>query len=94
MEPGRRPPAARRKFPGHFSVRPYDDGAVMIADAAKGEVDLAMIDTPLARGAELQYGAGELSFRELVSEQDFPRMISQQRRQERYAVAVRAGENS
>ncbi|MBV9566137.1 MAG: hypothetical protein JOY90_37665 [Bradyrhizobium sp.] len=94
MEPGRRPPAARRKFPGHFSVRPYDDGAVMIADAAKGEVDLAMIDTPLARGAELQYGAGELSFRELVSEQDFPRTISQQRRQERYAVAVRAGENS
>jgi ABC-type amino acid transport substrate-binding protein len=81
-----------RKFPGTFSVRSYDDGVQMIADVAKGEVDFAMIDTPLARGAELQYGSGQLSYRELASAQDFPKAIAPERHQEKYAVAVRSGE--
>jgi len=81
-----------RKFPGQFSVKSYDDGVQMIADVAKGEIDFAMIDTPLARGAELQYGAGQLTYKELAEDQDFPRTISPERRQEKYAVAVRFGE--
>jgi ABC-type amino acid transport substrate-binding protein len=81
-----------RNFPGKFSVRPYDDGEQMIADVAKGEVDFAMIDTPLAKGAELQYGRERLNFKELIADEDFPKAIGQERRQEKYAVAVRSGE--
>lgn len=81
-----------RDFTGKFSVRPYDDGEQMIADVAKGEVDFAMIDTPLARGAELQYGRDRLNFKELIDDEDFPKAISQERRQEKYALAVRSGE--
>jgi ABC-type amino acid transport substrate-binding protein len=81
-----------RKFPGQFSVKSYDDGVQMIADVAKGQIDFAMIDTPLARGAELQYGAGQLTYKELAEDQDFPKTISPERRQEKYAVAVRFGE--
>ena len=62
-----------RKFPGQFSVKSYDDGVQMIADVAKGQIDFAMIDTPLARGAELQYGAGQLTYKELAEDQTFPR---------------------
>lgn len=81
-----------RKFPGKFSVRPYDEGDRMIADLAKGELDFALIDTPMARAAELQYGAHKLNFRELVADADVPAALSREMRQDRYAVAVRAGE--
>jgi ABC-type amino acid transport substrate-binding protein len=81
-----------RKFPGKFNVKSYDDGVQMIADVAKGEVDFAMIDTPLAKGAELQYGREKLNFKELIDDEDFPKAIGPERRQEKYAVAVRSGE--
>jgi hypothetical protein len=81
-----------RKFPGKFNVKSYDDGVQMIADVAKGEVKFAMIDTPLAKGAELQSGREKLNFRELIDDEDFPRAIGPERRQEKYAVAVRSGE--
>jgi ABC-type amino acid transport substrate-binding protein len=77
---------------GKVTVRPYDDGEQMIADVAKGEVDFAMIDTPLAKGAQLQYGKEKLNFRELIDDKDFPEAVSQERRQEKYSVAVRSGE--
>jgi ABC-type amino acid transport substrate-binding protein len=51
-----------------------------------------MIDTPLAKGAELQYGKEKLNFRELIDDKDFPEAVSQERRQEKYSVAVRSGE--
>ena len=81
-----------RKFPGKYNVKSYDDGVQMIADVAKGDIDFAMIDTPLAKGAELQYGRDKLDFKELIDDEDFPKAISAERRQEKYAVAVRSGE--
>jgi ABC-type amino acid transport substrate-binding protein len=81
-----------KKFPGKFNVRHYDEGVQMIADIAKGEVDFGLTDTPFARGAELQYGTQVLNFKELVGDEDFPKGIDQERREEKYAVAVRAGE--
>jgi ABC-type amino acid transport substrate-binding protein len=81
-----------QKFSGKFNVRHYDEGAEMIADIAKGEIDLGLTDTPFARGAELQYGTQALNFKELVNNEDFPKGIDRERRVEKYAIAVRAGE--
>lgn len=83
-----------KQYAGKFNVRNYDEGAQMVADIAKGEIDFGLTDTPFARGAQLQYGPGTLTFKELVNDQDLPRGIPHDRRQERYALAVRSGEET
>jgi ABC-type amino acid transport substrate-binding protein len=77
---------------GKFKVVLYDEADLMIENIVKGEIHFGLTDTPFARAAELQYGTAALNFRELVKDEDFPKGIDPEQREEKYAIAVRAGE--
>jgi polar amino acid transport system substrate-binding protein len=71
----------------------YDQAKSMVDALASHIIDVGLTDTPFARAAQLDHGSDVLALKELTKEEDFPSGTEQQRRVEKYAMAVRVGEN-
>jgi ABC-type amino acid transport substrate-binding protein len=65
----------------------------MVEALANHVIDVGLTDTPFARAAQWDYGTDKLALKELSRPEDFPKELEPERRFERYAIAVRDGEN-
>jgi ABC-type amino acid transport substrate-binding protein len=70
---------------------PYKQTDDMIAALVNKKIDYGLTDTPFARAAQRSFRG--LEVRELTDAADFPKLTKPESRQQRYAVAVRAGES-
>lgn len=71
----------------------YDQVKSMVDALADHLIDVGLTDTPFARSAQLDHGADKLVLKELTKANDFPKGTEPARRVEKYAIAVRDGEN-
>jgi ABC-type amino acid transport substrate-binding protein len=71
----------------------YGQAGLMVEAFANHVIDVGLTDTPFARAAQWDYGTDKLAIRELTKPEDFPKELEAERRFERYAIAVRDGEN-
>lgn len=77
---------------GKFELHEYPQAADVMDAVVKRAVDYGFTDTPFASAGQLQYGTGVLGYRELIGPEDFPDKLELERRVEKYAIAVRSGE--
>jgi ABC-type amino acid transport substrate-binding protein len=70
---------------------PYKQTDDMIAALVNSQIDYGFTDTPFARAAQRSFRG--LEIRELTDPIDFPNGAKPEQREEKYAIAVRAGES-
>lgn len=63
----------------------------MISALMSGQIDYGFTDTPFARAAQKIFRG--LEVRELIEPSDFPKAAKAEEREQKYAIAVRAGED-